>query len=53
MTNKTRKHIWPGALVMSIAIVGFLAAFVVLANNPGAAMAHEDADHAANVRSLD
>ena len=35
MTNKTRKHIRLGALVMSIAIVGFLAAFVVLANNPG------------------
>ena len=27
MSNKTRKHIWPGALVMSIAIVGALAAF--------------------------
>ena len=52
MTNKTRKHIWPGALVMSIAIVGFLAAFVVLANNPGAAMAHEDADHAAACEAL-
>ena len=52
MTSKTRKHIWPGALVMSIAIVGFLAAFVVLANNPGAAMAHEDADHAAACEAL-
>ena len=35
MSNKTRKHIWPGALVLSIAIVGVLAAFVVLAGNPG------------------
>ena len=35
MANKTRKHIWPGSLVMSIAIVGILAAFLVLANNPG------------------
>ena len=39
MTNKTRKHIWPGALVMAIAIVGLLAAFAVLATNPGGAMA--------------
>ena len=35
MSNKTRKHIWPVSLVMSIAIIGVLAAFVVLANNPG------------------
>ena len=52
MTNKTRKHIWSGGVVMSIAIVGFLAAFVVLVNNPGAAMAHEDADHAAACEAL-
>ena len=47
MSNKTRKHIWPVSLVMSIAIIGALAAFLVLANNPGATMAHSDADHAA------
>ena len=48
MRNKTRKHIWPVSLVMSIAIIGALAAFLVLANNPGATMAHGDvADHAA------
>ena len=35
MSNKTRKHIWPVSLVMSIAIIGALAAFLVLANNPG------------------
>ena len=46
MTNKTRKHIWPGGLLMAIAVMGILAAVVVLANNPGAAVAHEDADHA-------
>ena len=45
MTNKTRKHIWPGGLLMAIAIMGVLAVVVVLANNPGAAVAHEDADH--------
>ena len=46
MRNKTRKHIWPVSLVMSIAIIGALAAFLVLANNPGATMAHGDVtDH--------
>ena len=32
MSNKTRKHIWPVSLVMSIAIIGTLAAFLVLAS---------------------
>ena len=48
MTNKTRKHIWQVSLVASIAIIGILAAFVVLASNPGVTMAHGDAtDHEA------
>ena len=40
MSNKTRKHIWPVSLVMSIAIIGALAAFLVLASNPGETRAH-------------
>ena len=40
MSNKTRKHIWPVSLVMSIAIIGALAAFIVLAANPGETNAH-------------
>ena len=44
MTYKTRKHIWPVSVVMAIAIVGALAAFIVLANNPGAATAHGPVD---------
>ena len=40
MSNKTRKHIWPGGLVLSLAIVGFLAAFMVLAGNPATTDAH-------------
>ena len=40
MSNKTRKRIWPMSLVMSIAIIGALAAFLVLAANPGATNAH-------------
>ena len=49
MSNKTRKHIWPVSLVMSIAIIGVLAAFLVLASNPGETQAHgewvEGEDH--------
>ena len=49
MSYKTRKHIWPVSLVMSVAIIGALAAFIVLAGNPGATQAHpgdEDAHQA-------
>ena len=45
MSKKVRKHIWPVSLVMSIAIVGALAAFVVLATNPGASSAHGGTPH--------
>ena len=45
MSNKTRKHIWPVSLVMSIAIIGALAAFLVLAGNPGATDAHGGTPH--------
>ena len=45
MSNKTRKRIWPVSLVMSIAIVGALAAFLVLAGNPGNTQAHGAGDH--------
>ena len=45
MSNKTRKHIWPVSLVMSIAIIGALAAFLVLAGNPGEIQAHGAGDH--------
>ena len=42
MSIKTRKHIWPVSLVMSIAIVGVLAAFLVLGANPGPTQAQDD-----------
>ena len=45
MSNKTRKHLWPVRLVMSIGIIGALAAFLVLASNPGDTQAHGDDDH--------
>ena len=44
MTNKIRKHMWAVSGVMAIAIVGALAAFIVLASNPGAAIAHAPVD---------
>ena len=44
MSSKTRKHIWPVSLMMSIGIIGALAAFLVLANNPGVTMAHDSGD---------
>ena len=40
MSSKTRKRIWPVSLVMSLGIVGALAAFLVLAGNPVATDAH-------------
>ena len=40
MRNKTRRHVWPMSLVMSLAIIGTLAAFLVLAANPGPTNAH-------------
>ena len=45
MRNKSRKHIRPVSLVMSIAIIGALAAFLVLASNPGETQAHGPGDH--------
>ena len=53
MTNKIRKHIRPLPLVVSLAIIGALAAFVVLANNPGALMAHGGgSDHQASCDAM-
>ena len=46
MTHKARKHIWPGGLVMALAVAGVLAVFAVLASSPGATVAHEADDHA-------
>ena len=45
MTIKTRKHMWPATLVVSLAIVGALAAFLVLATNPGSSSAHGGTPH--------
>ena len=52
MSKKTRRHIWPVSLVMSIAIVGALAAFIVLATNPGSSSAHGGTPHDCSGLSL-
>ena len=54
MSYKTRKHIWPVSLVMSIAIIGALAALLVLAANPGGTQAHpgDEAAHRAHCATL-
>ena len=43
MSNKTRKRLWPVSLVMAVAIVGVLAAFLMVASSPSSTQAHEGA----------
>ena len=45
MSNKTRKHIWSVSLMMSLAIISVIAAFVVLAAVPRGASADGGAPH--------
>ena len=53
MSMKTRKHMRAVSLVMSIAIVGMLAAFLVLAANPGPIQAQDDRCAAASGDALE
>ena len=53
MSIKTRKHMRAVSLVMSIAIVGVLAAFLVLAANPGPTQAQDDRCAAASGDALE
>ena len=55
MSNKTRRHIWPGALVASLAIVGVLAALLVLTWNPMVTEAHGGgtaANHCSDINNI-
>ena len=55
MSKKTRKHIWPGALVASLAIVGVLAALLVLTWNPMVTDAHGGgtaANHCSDINNI-
>ena len=40
MANKTRKRLWPVSLVMAVAVVGVVAAFLVMASSPTNTQAH-------------
>ena len=53
MSSKARKRIRSMSLVMSLAIIGALAAFVVLANDPGSTAAHggEVENHCADLET--
>ena len=53
MSIKTRKHMRAVSLVMSIAIVGVLAAFLVLAANPGPTQAQDEQCAAASADALE
>ena len=55
MSNKTRKYVGAGALAMSIAFVGVLAAFLVLGFNPAVTDAHggaNDSTHCDGITGL-
>ena len=40
MSNKSRKRLWPVSLVMAVAVVGAMAAFLMLASSPPNTLAH-------------
>ena len=43
MTSKTRKRLWPVSLLMAIAIIGVVAAFLMVASSPTSTQAHDGA----------
>ena len=55
MSNKTRKRIWPVGLVTAVAVVGMLAAFLVLTVSPATTDAHggrpNDSTHCDDITS--
>ena len=44
MSNKTRKRLWPVALVMAVAAIGVMALAIALAGSSGSVQAHGAAD---------
>ena len=53
MSNKTRKRLWPVSLVMALAIVGVLAAFLMVASSPSSTQAHDGAAGSTHCDDLD
>ena len=41
MSERTKRHIWPVSLATALAVVGVMAAFIVLTSAPGAAQAQQ------------
>ena len=52
MTNKTRKRLWPVSLVMAVAVVGVVAAFLMMASSPTNTAAHDGASGSAHCDDL-
>ena len=52
MSNKTRKRLWPVSLVMAVAIVGILAAFLAVASSPTNTQAHDGVSGSAHCDDL-
>ena len=52
MSNKTRKRLWPVSLVMAVAVVGVVAAFLMVASSPTSTQAHDGATGAAHCEGL-
>ena len=53
MSNKSRKRLWPVSLVMAVAMVGVLAAFLMVASSPSSAQAHDGAAGSTHCDDLD
>ena len=52
MSNKTRKRLWPVSLVMAVAVVGVVAAFLMVASSPTSTQAHDGATGAAHCQGM-
>ena len=52
MSNKTRKRLWPVSLVMAVAVVGVVAAFLMVASSPTSTQAHEGATGTAHCQGM-
>ena len=52
MSNKTRKRLWPVSLVMAVAVVGVVAAFLMVASSPNSAQAHGGATGDAHCQGM-
>ena len=52
MSNKTRKRLWPASLVMAVAIIGVVAAFLMVASSPSNTQAHDGETGAAHCEGL-